>query len=199
MCGLQSTGGLLDNLAFTLNIFGFAFVAMSLISHEWEHGVGKLPSDPAPKNATEAPKPPEPDVDVYFWPFAECGKFSGHTNACSKMYTIRACLIFGLIIQIFSLIFERLFLIKNKLGESKTRIVCGSLWLCVSLCMIISVGMFNTFITKDNQKFYRRTASIPGHPEILTWKHGEAYNFGWIACTLELVSGVLMILVGWKF
>ena len=210
---LQSTGACFDNIVYSLSIVAFTFICASVFGRSWEHGSGVIPDylKPGPKNLTsinpkilinqlsqdDNPAPPDPPVDYYFGPFDECGKQSSHTNACSKLYTCRFFLVTALITAIVSYCLDRLIILKNNLGENKLHMIVGSLWILTAFFMMIALSLWSTFITKDNRKFFRKGSET--HLRVLDWKHGQAYNFGWIGFTLQVICGGLFIFIGWVF
>ena len=171
-----------------------------MAGRSWEHGTGVLPDIPKPgPKPNPEPAGPKPVRDVYFGPFDECAKHSSHTVGCSKMFTCQLFLILSILTLKLSYSFERLQPVKNYFGLKKQKIIVGCVWILTAIFMVTVLALFDSFIRKDNAAFFREETDGHNFDDIVTWKHGEAYTFGWVGASLNVVAGVMFIVLGHKF
>lgn len=154
-----------------------------------------------PPLSDDEPEPVKPQKhrDVYFGPFDDCGKHSTHTAECSKMFTCRLLLISAILHFAIPYIVDRVPFCQTKCGMPKLKCVVGFNWIAGSILMIATLSLFDVFIRKDNASFFREETDGHNFDDIVTWRHGAAYNFGWIGASLNLVAGAIYMVIGWKF
>ena len=75
----------------------------------------------------------------------------------------------------------------------------GCVWILSAIFMITVLGLFDSFIRNDNAAFFREETEGHNFDSIVSWGHGEAYTFGWVGASLNVVAGVMFIVCGAKF
>merc|ERR1711937_607525 len=194
MVSISTSGGFLDTLAWALNNFALVFLCASTFGRSWEHATGDKNDVPKPRpNPTNETQPPHP-YDYYLSPFDQCGKNSSHTVACGLFSSVQFFIVISIIVVLFSYIYERFPMVKKEV--KKSHLVVGSLWFVAGLSHLVGVACWASFIQK-NSAFFR--VHTEGHPNLMSWAHGQAFNFGWIGVTLVLISSVMFIYYGFRF